>query len=79
MSFISVKCYMHVICFLCFVMYVYLLLLFFKNKQMIKKPAQIRFYSKRPHTIAKMNDSINTESTLSGLMNARYLTPKLGW
>ena len=27
-----------------------------------KKPAQIRFHSKRPHTIAKMNDNMNIDS-----------------
>ena len=36
-------------------------------KQTIEKPAQIHFYtkSKRPHTITKMNDNINMDSTFS--------------
>jgi hypothetical protein len=36
-----------------------------------KKSAHIRFHSKRPHTITKMNDSINIDSKITGLMNAR--------
>jgi len=35
-----------------------------------KKPAQIRFHSKRPHTITKMNDIIDMGSTIAGLVNA---------
>jgi len=35
----------------------------------VKKPAQIRFHSKRPHTITKMNDNINIDSTIAGSMN----------
>jgi hypothetical protein len=31
----------------------------------------IRFYSKRPHAITKMNDNINMDSTITGSMNAR--------
>jgi len=36
-----------------------------------KKPEQIRFYAKRPNTIAKMNDNINMDRTIAGSMNAR--------
>jgi hypothetical protein len=32
-----------------------------------EKPAKIGFYSKRPHTITKMNDNINMDSTTAGL------------
>ena len=32
-------------------------------KQMIKKPAQIHSQSKRPHSVTKMNDNINMDST----------------
>jgi hypothetical protein len=35
-----------------------------------KKPAQICFHSKRPHTIIKMNDNINMDSTIPESMNA---------
>ena len=35
------------------------------------KPPQIRLHSKRPHTITKMNDNINMDSTISGSTNAR--------
>jgi len=38
---------------------------------MIKKPAQIRFFSRRPHTITKMNDNINMDSTIAVTMNPR--------
>jgi hypothetical protein len=34
------------------------------NKWLIK-PAQICFYSKRPHTITKMNDNINVDTTIA--------------
>jgi hypothetical protein len=34
-----------------------------------KKPAQIRFHSKRPHINTKMNDNINIDSTIAGSMN----------
>ena len=30
----------------------------------------IRFYSKKPHAITKMNDNINMDSTITGSMNA---------
>ena len=33
--------------------------------------AQIRFHSKRPHTIQKMNDTISIDSTIARSMNAR--------
>jgi hypothetical protein len=36
---------------------------------MIKKKVQIRFNSKRQHTVTKMNDSINMDSTIAGSMN----------
>ena len=36
-----------------------------------KKPAQIRFHSKRPRVITKKNDNINMNSTIAGSMNAR--------
>ena len=36
---------------------------------MIKKPTQIHFHSKRPHTIIKMNDLLNMDSTIAGSMN----------
>jgi flagellar biosynthesis GTPase FlhF len=34
------------------------------------KPAQIRFRSKKNHTIIKMNDNINMDNTIAGSMNA---------
>jgi hypothetical protein len=34
------------------------------KKDLKKKPAQICFHSKRPHTITKMNDNINMNSTV---------------
>jgi hypothetical protein len=37
----------------------------------IKHPAQTFFHPKRPHTITKMNDNINMDSTIAGLKNAR--------
>ena len=38
-----------------------------KQKFNKKKPTQIRFHSKRPHTITQMND--NMDSTISGSMH----------
>jgi hypothetical protein len=35
-----------------------------------EKPAQIRFHSKRQHTITKMNNNINMDSTIGGYVNA---------
>ena len=35
----------------------------------INKPAQIHFHSKRTHTITKMNDKINMDSTIAGSVN----------
>ena len=37
----------------------------------INKPTQTRVHTKRPHTITKMNDNINMDSTIPGSMNAR--------
>jgi len=37
---------------------------------MDKKPAHIRFHSKRPHTITKIYEVINMGSTIAGLVNA---------
>jgi hypothetical protein len=34
------------------------------DKQMMQKPTQIYFLSKRPHTITKINDNINLDSTI---------------
>jgi hypothetical protein len=34
-----------------------------------KKPALIRFHSKRQHTITKMNENINMDSTIAGSLN----------
>ena len=36
---------------------------------MIEKPPQIHFHSKRPHSVTKMNDSINMDSTIAVSMN----------
>ena len=33
------------------------------------KPAQICFYSKRPHTITKKYDNISMDSTIAGSLN----------
>ena len=33
------------------------------DKQMIQKPTQIYFHSKWPHTIMKINDNLNMDST----------------
>jgi hypothetical protein len=38
-----------------------------------KEPAQIRFTKKPPHTITKMNGSINMNNTIPGSMNAVYV------
>ena len=35
----------------------------FIYKQTIKKPTHVHFHSKRPHTITKMNDNIDMDST----------------
>jgi len=35
-----------------------------------KKPAQIHFHSRRPHTITKMKDNINMDTTIAESMNA---------
>ena len=40
-------------------------------KQTIQHPTQTLFHKKRPHNITKMNDNINMDSTIPGLMNAR--------
>ena len=37
----------------------------------MKKPLQIRFHLKRPHTITKINDGKKIDSTNTGSMNAR--------
>jgi hypothetical protein len=42
---------------------------YIRKKKKDKKPAQIHFHSKRPHTITKMKDNINMDSTISGSMN----------
>ena len=39
-------------------------------KQAIKKPAQMHFHSKRSHTITKMDNNINMDSSKAGSMNA---------
>ena len=41
----------------------------YMNKQ-LKKNANIRFHSKRPHTITKMNDNINMDITIARSVNA---------
>jgi hypothetical protein len=52
-----------------------ILYIYKKEKKKDNKPAQIRFHSKRPHTITKMKDNINMDSTIAGSMTARsYLT-----
>ena len=38
------------------------------NKQAIKN-MQIRFHSKKPHTITKLNDNINMDSAITGSVN----------
>ena len=38
-------------------------------KQTITKAAQILLLSKRPHTITRMNDSINMDSTITESMS----------
>jgi hypothetical protein len=38
-------------------------------KQAIKKPAQMHFHSKRSHTITKMDNNINMDSSKAGSMN----------
>ena len=35
------------------------------------KPAEIRFHSKRPHTVTTMSKNINIYSTIAGLVNVR--------
>jgi len=35
-----------------------------------KNPAKIYFHSKIPHTITKINDNINMNSTIAGSVNA---------
>jgi hypothetical protein len=40
---------------------------YINNKE--KKPAQICFQSKRPHTITKMNDNLTMDSTIARSMN----------
>ena len=39
-------------------------------KQTIKQSTKIHIHSKTPHTITKMNDNINLESTKAGSMSA---------
>ena len=46
-----------------------------REKQMIKKPAQIRFHSKRPHSITNVKDNINMNSTIAVSMNAICIEP----
>ena len=41
------------------------------NKLYDNKNTQIHFHSNRPHTITKMNNNINMDSTIAGSMNAR--------
>ena len=45
--------------------------LIIEYKQTIKKPALISVNSNRSHTITKMNDNINKDSTKTGSTNAR--------
>jgi hypothetical protein len=47
------------------------------HKRYKKKTPQIRFHSKRPHTITKMDDNRNMESTIAGSMNAMEIFCKL--
>jgi hypothetical protein len=42
----------------------------------LTKPAQIRFHSKRPHTITKLNDNINMDNTIAGSINVRQIPPR---
>jgi hypothetical protein len=37
----------------------------------VNKPAQIRFHSKRPHTITNMKDNINLDSAIAESTNGR--------
>jgi len=39
--------------------------------KLLKKAAQTGFHSKRPHTITKMNDNINIDSTIAGSVDVR--------
>jgi len=43
----------------------------YSYRETTKKPAQICFHSKTPHTITKMNDNTNIDSTLTGSMQTR--------
>ena len=45
--------------------------LIIEYKPTIKKPARISVNSNRSHTISKMNDNINKDSTKTGSTNAR--------
>ena len=45
--------------------------LIIEYKQTIRKPAQISVNSNRSHTITKMNDNINKDSTKTGSTNSR--------
>jgi len=44
---------------------------YYRYKHTIKKPAQIRFHSNRPHAITQMNDDIHMDSTIAGSVTVR--------
>ena len=42
-----------------------------------KIPAQIRFRSNKPHITTKMNDNINTDSTLTIICRVAFITKQI--